>query len=451
MTDIKVDSQKIVIEKNKGITHALKKQIEKMPNSILSDGNISKEEWYATMDKLAELNQKRIENGQKPIFKGNTDKTKNGWHNSFIVDENQEIELSAEEMQELYKTMGVTIKSSEDTPQETEKEIPSDKPEEKTVTSDNDEAPIQEKKQDIIPVQQKEQDTGFPKPKEVQNQQDRQEPIKQKPLREITPATENKTEQKPEINISKDKKDESNWKKIGLGILITVGTILSGGKILKSLKKFPKIKIKKPNIKPTSAIKIPKKTYTKPDIKITSKQPIVEPQPKVKTKIKNIEPKVEQKPKVESKPKTEPQSKITPKVPMVNTINENEINFSSTCCGFKGYKGNSKEIGFNTHDMRHALVGATYGTYKDVAVFYDRGKKSSVIVLNLQQAKKLGIHVENPSMVRPTDNITIFIDGMISQQKANKFISALNGKLSVNSRGELIINKKDIVNTFNSI
>ena len=75
---------KIIIEKNKGITHALKKLIEKMPNSIISDGKITLSEWNATMDKLIELNEKRKSEGKESIFTGGTDKTRNGWHNSFL-------------------------------------------------------------------------------------------------------------------------------------------------------------------------------------------------------------------------------------------------------------------------------------------------------------------------------------------------------------------------------
>ena len=109
MTDLKVNAQKIVIEKNQGLTQALKKQVESNPNSVLSDGKITVAEWDKTMDKLAELNEKRKQEGKASIFRGETDKTKAGWHTSFLVDEGQQIEFTAEEMKELYEAMGVTI------------------------------------------------------------------------------------------------------------------------------------------------------------------------------------------------------------------------------------------------------------------------------------------------------------------------------------------------------
>lgn len=100
---------KITIEENKGITHALKKLIEKMPNSIISDGEITLSEWNATMDKLVELNEKRKSEGKESIFTGGTDKTRNGCHNSFVVHSKQEITFTEEEINELFVAMGVTI------------------------------------------------------------------------------------------------------------------------------------------------------------------------------------------------------------------------------------------------------------------------------------------------------------------------------------------------------
>lgn len=104
---------KIIIEKNKGITHALKKLIEEMPNSIISGEEITLSEWDATMDKLVELNEKRKSEGKESIFTGGTDKTRNGWHNSFVVHPEQEITFSEEEMNEIFAAMGITISDTQ--------------------------------------------------------------------------------------------------------------------------------------------------------------------------------------------------------------------------------------------------------------------------------------------------------------------------------------------------
>ena len=79
MSDNTISSQKIIIEKNKGITHALKKLVDSMPNSVISDGKITRSEWYATMDKIAEINSKRIEEGKTAIFNGGTNKAKRNY------------------------------------------------------------------------------------------------------------------------------------------------------------------------------------------------------------------------------------------------------------------------------------------------------------------------------------------------------------------------------------
>ena len=122
---------KLIIEKNKGITHALKKLIKKMPNSIISDGKITLSEWNATMDKLVEINEKRKQAGKESIFTGGVDKTKKGWRNSFIVHSKQEITFTEEEINELFAAMGVTI---------SETQLKPESPKEKT----KEEQPIEE-------------------------------------------------------------------------------------------------------------------------------------------------------------------------------------------------------------------------------------------------------------------------------------------------------------------
>lgn len=96
---------KIQIKKNLGITHALKDLVEQQKME-LSDGKITAKEWNAVLDKLIEIQQNRKANGQASIFGGGTDKTRNGWHNSFIVHPNQEIEFTADEIGQLYEAMG---------------------------------------------------------------------------------------------------------------------------------------------------------------------------------------------------------------------------------------------------------------------------------------------------------------------------------------------------------
>ena len=100
---------KIKIKKGEGITYALKRLVEEMPNSIISDDKFTVSEWNATMDKLIELNEKRKAEGKESIFTGGTDKTRNGWNNSFIVHPDQEIVFSESEINELFTAMGVTI------------------------------------------------------------------------------------------------------------------------------------------------------------------------------------------------------------------------------------------------------------------------------------------------------------------------------------------------------
>lgn len=111
MSDLKVNDTKIVIKKGQGITYALQDLVKSKPNSILSDGKITLKEWHSTMYKLAEINEKRVKAKQAPIFTGGTDKTKAGWHTSFVVHPNQEINLSEEKIQSLYSAMGVTFKA----------------------------------------------------------------------------------------------------------------------------------------------------------------------------------------------------------------------------------------------------------------------------------------------------------------------------------------------------
>lgn len=103
-----ITAQKITIQKNMGLTQALKAHVLKN-NYTMSDGSISAKEWNKTIDVLESINEKRKKAGSTPIFTGGNDRSKSGWHTSFIVQPNQKIEFSKDEMKELYEAMGVTL------------------------------------------------------------------------------------------------------------------------------------------------------------------------------------------------------------------------------------------------------------------------------------------------------------------------------------------------------
>ena len=109
-----------------GITHALQSYItnpDQKDKFTISDGKITAKEWDKTLDKLIEINQKRKNDNKTPIFTGNTNK--NDYRTSFVVQPNQEIEFTKDEMNELFAAMGVTINSAaggQDNEQEVENE-----------------------------------------------------------------------------------------------------------------------------------------------------------------------------------------------------------------------------------------------------------------------------------------------------------------------------------------
>ena len=109
----------IKIQKNYGISHALKKLVEEQKME-LTDGKITASEWNAVLDKLIEIQQNRKANGQASIFSGGTDKTKAGWHSSFVVHPDQEIQFTAEEIGSLYEAMGAKF-TAQSTPLEPDK------------------------------------------------------------------------------------------------------------------------------------------------------------------------------------------------------------------------------------------------------------------------------------------------------------------------------------------
>lgn len=155
MPDLTVkENTTIIIKKNKGITHALRDLVKENPNSILSDGKITAKEWNAVLDKLIDINHARKANNQKPIFTGGTDKSRAGWHSSFVVHPNQKIEFTPEEMSALYSAMGVTLKSIENSENATEQKVESN-PDSTVVTQSEKQDTIPSLKTDPVPEKSK--------------------------------------------------------------------------------------------------------------------------------------------------------------------------------------------------------------------------------------------------------------------------------------------------------
>lgn len=104
---------KLTIKKNQGITQALfdlVKQMKSEGKAEISVGKITAQEWNQTINKNAELQRIREENDGQKIYSGGSDPK--DYRGSFIVQPNQEIEFTAEEMNALYEGMGVTVKSN---------------------------------------------------------------------------------------------------------------------------------------------------------------------------------------------------------------------------------------------------------------------------------------------------------------------------------------------------
>ena len=97
-----ISAQSIQISKGFGITHALKAQVAK-------DAKVSAQQWDKTIDTLIKINEQRKASGASTIFTGGTDKSKAGYHTSFIVQPNQKIDFSKDEMAQLYSAMGLSI------------------------------------------------------------------------------------------------------------------------------------------------------------------------------------------------------------------------------------------------------------------------------------------------------------------------------------------------------
>lgn len=101
-----------------GITNMLeahvRSRVENGDKIINGDTNITYKEWNAVIAKLSELNNKK----EPPIFRGKADVNSKDWHNNFVLYNGDEITFTEEEMDDLYKAMGIEfekIKEKENT------------------------------------------------------------------------------------------------------------------------------------------------------------------------------------------------------------------------------------------------------------------------------------------------------------------------------------------------
>lgn len=100
-----ISSTQIQISRGKGLTQALRAHVGQ-------DAKISAQQWDRTIDTLIKINDQRKASGQATIFTGGTDKSKAGYHTSFIVKPNQKIDFTKDEMAELYSAMGISLSNA---------------------------------------------------------------------------------------------------------------------------------------------------------------------------------------------------------------------------------------------------------------------------------------------------------------------------------------------------
>ena len=99
-----VQPVKITIKKNQGITQAL---FDLVKNENLSGGKIDAGEWKNALSVLNEIQANREKTGGANIYTGGAG---NDSHKNYIVQEGQQIEFTAKEIQKLYNALGVTLK-----------------------------------------------------------------------------------------------------------------------------------------------------------------------------------------------------------------------------------------------------------------------------------------------------------------------------------------------------
>lgn len=119
---MEISAQSIQIQKNQGLTQALRAHVGK-------DAKISAQQWDRTIDTLIKINEDRKASGASTIFTGGTDKSKAGYHTSFVVKPDQKIDFSQNEMKELYSAMGITLGETAKEVEKTEELKEAEKPE----------------------------------------------------------------------------------------------------------------------------------------------------------------------------------------------------------------------------------------------------------------------------------------------------------------------------------
>lgn len=123
---------RITIKKGKGITHALLDLVKKQGMEI-SNGSISKAEWNDTIKTLDEIQQNRNANNQNSIFGKN-----------YLVHEGQQIDFTENEINMLYKAMGVNFKEGEKPQTTPQSETPALNQEHQSVTVEQPQVPPSE-------------------------------------------------------------------------------------------------------------------------------------------------------------------------------------------------------------------------------------------------------------------------------------------------------------------
>ena len=90
-----------------GITSMLeahvKSRVENGDIIINGDTDFTYKEWNALITKLSELNNTK----EPPIFRGKADANSRDWHNNFVLYNGDKITFTEEEMDSLYKAMGI--------------------------------------------------------------------------------------------------------------------------------------------------------------------------------------------------------------------------------------------------------------------------------------------------------------------------------------------------------
>ena len=95
-----IDGAQITIKQGQGVTHALRDLVNKNKMKM-SDGSISKTEWNETVKVLDQIEAERKANGKASIFGGD----------NHLVNAGDKIDFTADEMEKIYKAMGVEFEA----------------------------------------------------------------------------------------------------------------------------------------------------------------------------------------------------------------------------------------------------------------------------------------------------------------------------------------------------